>query len=398
MINNIRVFLCIIFALFTWIKNQITKKHCTNKNILILFQQIFGDAVMISDSLKYYSRVFPSENGYSITFVSKPNVNKFMHDLLPLPKEIKFEELDFKRIQTDVLYFYLMVRKYGDNFGVIVTPGTSFSPELFSLTSTASRKEGLLPSIPRTKPFPLVWLQKHAYTSTIRPNKEMNMIQRHRMFLNHLGLSNVEGRIPELLHQNRIIKGKYCVVCPGSSMPFKIWPKERFLKVIDYVVKSYNLDVYLTGGNEEKKYSDWLVSNTKYPNRVFSKIGQTSFKEWAAIIQYSIFVLGNDSATIHLAVASRIPSICIAGVYEKLQFFPYTVDVLDKGDMLPITLYEDMYCEYCRTKSYFAGWGNLECKKRIRKGLCATCINSISVNKVVSNIDALMFSMNYNLG
>ena len=392
--EKIKVISCCLYAIIVWAKNKITRKHCDNKKVIILFQQIFGDAVMISDSLKYYTQLYPREKGCRIIFVSKPAVNQLMHDVLPLPDDIDFEILDFKRIQTDYKYFRNMVSKYGNGFGTLIVPGTTFSPELFSITSTASQKIGLLPSIPRTKPYPLVWLQSHAYNSVVRPGKEMNMIQRHRMLLNHLGLKNVKGRLPTLLPQEKVIDGKYCVICPGSSMDFKIWPIDRFVTIIDRIVKNYDLNVYLTGGKGEEKYADAIISMTKYPQKVITRIGTTTFKEWTSIIQYSLFVLGNDSATIHLAAAARKPAICIAGIYEKLQFFPYAVDELKEGDILPITLYTNMKCEYCRTISYFAGCGNEECKRRIKNGKCASCIDAINVETVWDNIEEIMRGVN----
>jgi ADP-heptose:LPS heptosyltransferase len=60
-------------------------------------------------------------------------------------------------------------------------------------------------------------------------------------------------------------------------------------------------------------------------------------------------VIGNDSATLHIAAAHRVKAICIAGIYDKFHFFPYLVDELDEGDRLPETVYVDMPCAYCRT-------------------------------------------------
>ena len=90
-------------------------------------------------------------------------------------------------------------------------------------------------------------------------------------------------------------------------------------------------------------------------------------------------VIGNDSATLHIATAHRVKAICIAGIYDKFQFFPYLVDELDEGDRLPETVYVDMPCAYCRTKGYSAGYGNKACKKEIEQGKCALCIDAISV-------------------
>lgn len=98
-------------------------------------------------------------------------------------------------------------------------------------------------------------------------------------------------------------------------------------------------------------------------------------------------VIDNDSATLHIAAAHRVKAICIAGIYDKFQFFPYLVDELDEGDRLPETVYVDMPCAYCRTKGYFAGYGNEACKKEIEQKKCALCIDAISVEMLKDIIE-----------
>ena len=92
----------------------------------------------------------------------------------------------------------------------------------------------------------------------------------------------------------------------------------------------------------------------------------------------------------HLAAAGRVPSICISGVYDKFQFYPYQVDKIEKGDFLPITLYKDMPCEWCRTMGYHAGYGNKDCQKRIKDNCCTCCIEAISIEDVLKKIDEVM--------
>ena len=107
-------------------------------------------------------------------------------------------------------------------------------------------------------------------------------------------------------------------------------------------------------------------------------------------MQHARFVFGNDSATIHIAAATQTPSVCIAGAYDKNQFFPYAVDEMAEDDVLPITLLKDVQCRNCRTKSYHAGYGNGECLYRIKNGQCASCIDDISEYEVKCSIKALL--------
>ncbi len=380
-----------IIVLDALIRSRRYKKK-KSKNVIIVFQQIFGDSIVIQNSLAEYTRIFPKADGWKIHFLARPSVIAFMESNLSLPNEIIFEKVDFKKFLEDYGYYKQVVKKYKDLAGAVVVPGTSFSAEIFTAVSQAEKKVGLIRSIDITKPWIMVYFYRKAYTATVLPNKEDMMLQRHRKLINYLGAAEFRSQLPELLEKNRVIEGHYAVMCPGSSRAEKCWPIERFAEVADYIIENYGLLIHLCGGTEEKRYEEDLMRCIlpEHMNKIISHIGTTSFSDWSAIVQHADIVIGNDSATMHLAAAARIPSICIAGVYDKYQFFPYKVDELEIGDRLPVTILHDMPCEWCRTIGYDAGYGNEECKNRIKMGMSSTCINLITVDEVKVAIDNLM--------
>lgn len=363
----------------------------TNKNIIIVFQQIFGDSVVIQDSLFGYTRVFPASEGYHVIFLARPSVLKFMKDNLVLPEEIEYEDVDFKRFLEDYHYFTQIVNKYMNSASTLIVPGTSFSAEVFSTANNAARKIGLVRCTEVTHPFIFKLFYNLAYTKKVRPEKDEMMLQRHRRLLNYLGDKEFQAKLPTAINQERIIKEqRYFVMCPGSSKMEKCWPIDRFAEVADYLIDTYKVNVHLCGGPDEKHFEEEIKALVKHKSKIVSHVGSTTFTEWSSIVQYADLVIGNDSATMHLAAAHRRKAICIAGVYDKYQFFPYKVDMLDDGDRLPITVLKDMPCEYCRTIGYDAGYGNSECAKRIKNNQCALCIDAITVDEVIENIDKLM--------
>lgn len=366
------------------------KLKTSNKRVLIVFQQIFGDGVVIQNSLSSYTDLYPKSEGYEITFIVRPSVLAFMKDTLALPREINFESVNFKKFLEDYRYYKGVIRKYKNYASILIVPGTSLSAEIFSASVNADRKIGLVRSFPVTKPFINSYFYKRAYTETVVPGKEDMMLLRHRKMLNYLGLSTYRAKLPSLLPKDKIIKGNYAVCCPGSSKMEKCWPTDRFVTVINYVNDKYKLPVHLCGGSDEIEFAEEIISVVERPDMVISHIGKTTFSDWSAIVQHADLVIGNDSATMHLAAASRRKAICIAGVYDKYQFFPYMVDELNEDDRLPITILKDMPCEWCRTRGYDAGYGNKKCKNRIDQNLCSICIYYITVKEVVEAIDNLM--------
>lgn len=367
------------------------KQNINTKTVFIVFQQIFGDSVVLQNSLKEYGKIFPASDGWNVKMLVRPSVLAFMKATMPLPDNIEYDALDFKKFLEDYIYYKEIVNKYRNKAKVLIIPGTSMSAEVFSAASNAERKIGLVKCVDVRKPFAMALFNRIAYTERVRPEKEDMMLQNHRRLLHYLGDTSYKAKLPELLVKDRIISEEhYCVMCPGASKMEKCWPTERFAKVIDYIVEKFQMNVHLCGAADEVRFEEIILKSTKYPERVISHIGKLSFSDWSSIIQYADLVVGNDSATMHLAAASRRKSVCIAGVYDKYLFFPYRVDELDETDRLPITLIRDMPCEYCRTIGYDAGYGNSECAARIKNKQCTLCIDAITVKEVIEKIDMLM--------
>lgn len=367
------------------------KQNISNKTVFIVFQQVFGDSVVLQNSLQEYEKIFSASDGWNIKMLVRPSVLAFMKATMQLPENIEYDALDFKRFLEDYSYYKEIVNKYRNKAKVLIVPGTSMSAEVFSAASNAERKIGLVKCVDVRRPFAMALFNRIAYTERVRPEKEDMMLLNHRRLLHYLGDTSYKAKLPELLIKDRIISEEhYCVMCPGASKMEKCWPTERFVKVIDYIIEKCQMNVHLCGGADEVRFEEIILKSTKYPERVISHLGKTTFSDWSSIVQYADLVVGNDSATMHLAAASRRKAVCIAGVYDKYLFFPYKVDELDENDRLPISLINDMPCEWCRTIGYDAGFGNQVCAERIRAKKCSICIDAITVQEVTDAIDALM--------
>ena len=367
--------------------NYITQKpYCESKTVVILFQQIFGDSVVFQSSLTEYIKLFPKEEGFKIKLLIRPSVLKFMRTTMVLPEDIEYEEVDFKRFLEDYRYYKCVVKKYMNSVTTLIVPGTSLSAEIFSTANNASRKVAIVRCTDVIHPVVFVLFYKIAYTEKIKPLKSDMMLQRHRLLLNYLGAKEYKAKLPNVIRHNKIINDdSYVVMCPGSSKMEKCWPIERFSEVADYIVDHYHMNIHLCGGTDEVHFAKELINLVKNKDHIISHIGKTSFEEWSSIVEYADLVLGNDSATMHLAVAHRRKAICITGVYDKNMFFPYKVDELNEGDRLPVTVLKDMPCEYCRTIGY-----NKECQKRIKANQCAICIEKITVAEINEQVDKLL--------
>lgn len=384
----------VIYAIYIHLANKLrSKPH--NGRVLMLFQQVFGDSIILLPALEGYVELYHRRRGMEVTLACRSSILAFLQETAKTPKELNIVTIDYKRLVNDFNYFKKIVHQYRDFAEVTIVPGSSLSAELLSSTLNSKERHGLI-SCFRTKwPPQMVLFQRLAYTDAVIPPVGSMMIQRHRIMLNHLGLTDYKGHLSSLLPQKRIIAGKYCVLCPGASTTVKMWPIERFAELADWIIETYGLEVYLCGGKPERGSSDKLITLSRHPEHIYNKVGETGFVDWSAIVQHAQIVIGNDSATLHIAAATQTSCICVAGVYDKFQFFPYRVDELRKGERLPLTLFVDRPCAYCRTKGYFAGYGNPECKRAIKYGKPALCVSAVSVEQVEIAVKELMESISH---
>lgn len=248
-INRIMIAL---YAIFLHLKNKIHCSKTDEKIVLIVFQQVFGDSVILSSALSGYMDLYSKGNGYRVIFLARPYILNFMEQVLPLPRGMEFVAVDFKRLVNEFAYFTDIIHKYGSLADTIIVPGDSLSVDLFATASAAKRRIGLV------KPYRVSWpphmaiFDRLAFNEEVTAGEDMMMLQRHRLLLNYLGNKAFKGHLPTLLEQNQLVKDKkYVTMCLGSSLRLKCWPVERFAQVADLIVEKYALPIYLCGGADE---------------------------------------------------------------------------------------------------------------------------------------------------
>lgn len=91
----------------------------------------------------------------------------------------------------------------------------------------------------------------------------------------------------------------------GASWPSKMYSKEKFAKIIDYIDENC---LIAWGSEEEKNIADEIALNSKA--QVLPRLDLNSLK---AVVANSDLVIGNDTGPTHMAWALNVPSITIFG-------------------------------------------------------------------------------------
>ena len=128
---------------------------------------------------------------------------------------------------------------------------------------------------------------------------------------------------------NHIQKGKInCVISPCSSHRFgetydRSWSVENYINVIEHLIKTYDIQLILTGGATDIELSYSEKINQHFKNQVKNLINQTSLKELAALVDKADFVLCPDSGPAHIATAMGTNVIGLYAMSNPLRSGPY---------------------------------------------------------------------------
>ncbi|MEO7297099.1 MAG: asparagine synthase (glutamine-hydrolyzing) [Verrucomicrobiota bacterium] len=126
----------------------------------------------------------------------------------------------------------------------------------------------------------------------------------------HLGLTAAEDKqVDDWKNQLESDGGRpWIAIGPGSKMPAKRWPEERFEETVQQLLNKFDLWPVVFGGQEDFDIGERLI---KAWGRGYNAAGALGLLPAAAALKRSALYLGNDTGTMHLANAVGTPSVAI---------------------------------------------------------------------------------------
>jgi ADP-heptose:LPS heptosyltransferase len=200
-----------------------------------------------------------------------------------------------------------------------------------------------------------------------------NEVQRWLRLLEHAGLpskgTQLEFPLFETdwaeLRQLGLHERSYAVIHPGSQLPSRRWPPERFAEVADDLARS-GLRIVLTGIHSEKELLEKVKRCMRQP--ALDLCGRTSLGGLAALIGRARLLVCNDTGVSHIAAAMRTPSVVIACGSDPERWAPLNRD-------LHRVLAHEVECRPC---------GHYECP--VGHG----CALGVSVGEVLNELNELL--------
>jgi ADP-heptose:LPS heptosyltransferase len=132
-------------------------------------------------------------------------------------------------------------------------------------------------------------------------------------------------------------RDRYAVVHPGSQLPSRRWPPERFAQVGDVLAKN-GLQVVLTGTRAESQIVNCVRAAMRAP--ALDLAGLTSLGGLATLVARARLVVANDTGVSHIAAALKAQSVIVASGSDPRRWAP-----LDRR--LHRVLYHPTDCRPC---------------------------------------------------
>ncbi len=112
-------------------------------------------------------------------------------------------------------------------------------------------------------------------------------------------------------------------VGPGSKMPAKRWPLQRFGEVLDRLIARYDIWPVVFGGPEDRRDGEVLLARW---GRGYNAAGALSVRASSMALKNCAMFVGNDTGTMHLAAAAGTPCVAIFSARDwPGAWYPYGV-------------------------------------------------------------------------
>ena len=103
---------------------------------------------------------------------------------------------------------------------------------------------------------------------------------------------------------------------PGASFgPAKRWPPEHFADLADRLIGALHADAVLFGSAEERLLAEGIAQVMEHTPTVVA--GDTTLREFMALLSQCRLIVSNDSGPMHLAAALGLPVVAVFGSTDE---------------------------------------------------------------------------------
>lgn len=225
------------------------------------------------------------------------------------------------------------------------------------------------------------------FTSTVERVKDLHDVERNLCILaNYVSLQDSDKELrlfaPRVLSTNSDVSsviapqsGPYIAIFPGSLWYTKRWKQENYAGLGEILAKKGYRIIFLGAKNETD-----LAEECARRSGSVSLAGKTSLQDLIYIVSKASLVICNDSSSLHIASAFKIPSVAIfCATSPKMGFGPW------RNPNCILLEETNLWCRPCsRHGGSFCPTGSEACMRGITEQA------GVSVSSVVSAAISLL--------
>lgn len=365
------------------------KKLADSREILVIESGVLGDGILLLSAMHRLEETYNAASGYHITLVCRESMQGFLRE--NLSNAVRIITIPVTGLWPSFFEFRKVVHTIqGTAFSKCVTLLSHNWGDLFAKCANAHEKAASTVDLYKRRRIARYML-KHTYDILVEYPLGTFLPKGVGLLFKTLGDYGYQPEKYFLTVNANIYPNaseEYVLVAPMARETFRNLSKEQTVAIINYIIKKTDKKVYVTGQPEDRKYIEEIAMECT-GGRVVNYAGYTNLKEFMQLISKAAFLIGSDSGHIHLAASLNVPSICLAGEWDKGKYFPYDFDIKSKND--PVCIYgKEKECRYCVYNDGGLGSGNKQCGKKIKAGRSALCLETIDMADVYMVIDRLI--------
>ena len=356
-----------------WVIDYLPKQKAGSEALLLVRLDLIGDFIIWLDAAKEFKKLFPDKR--IVLYANSA--------WAALAKRLTYWDevvsVDMTQLRGDDLYrFKLLCGVHLRGFDITIQPTYSreYVSDLLVRASKARQRIGQLGDANN------ISLENKLITDTwytqlvpqgIQPEVELNI---NAQFIRALGRAKFKSRLPHLASFTELpaelkIGAEYCVLVPGASWGPKMWSIANFAELSAKIAQQSGLKIVLCGTQAERSICSQVAGLSGVS--AINLAGQTTLLQMIEIIRHASLLVANDSASIHIAAATRTSSVCVLGGGHFGRFLPYQPEYKDADHLEPLAVFHEMDCYGCRWK----------CQYSLTSGESVPCVAGVEVARVM---------------
>lgn len=122
-------------------------------------------------------------------------------------------------------------------------------------------------------------------------------------------------QVRELLEERDLRAGQYFIIHPGAARSEKMWNRDRWVEVIDYLIGTSGCGCIITGSKARSELRHVAAIMDLLPDHlpVHNLAGSTDLPALLELVRNARFVVGVDTSIIHIAGAFEVPHLALYG-------------------------------------------------------------------------------------